>query len=95
MPRPLRIQYPGAWYHVMNRCRRGEKIFTKKEDYWSFVDLLEELNEVFNVKISAYCMMANHYHLLVRGSSLLLALAYYFLYPRQLVSELLIFYVEV
>ena len=66
MSRPLRIQYTDAWYHVMNRGRRGEKIFTKKEDYWSFVDLLEELNEVFNVKISAYCLMANHYHLLVQ-----------------------------
>ncbi len=50
----------------MNRGRRGEKIFTAKEDYWSFVDLLEELNEVFNVKIAAYCLKANHYHLLVQ-----------------------------
>jgi len=49
----------------MNRGRRGEKIFTTKEGYWSFVDLLEELNEVFNVKIAAYCLMAN-YHLLVQ-----------------------------
>jgi len=53
MSRPLRIQYPDAWYHVMNRGRRGEKIFATKEDYWSFVDLLEELDEVFNVKIAA------------------------------------------
>jgi REP element-mobilizing transposase RayT len=50
----------------MNRVRRGEKIFTTKEDYWSFFGLLEELNEVFNVKIAAYCLMANHYHLLVQ-----------------------------
>ncbi len=47
MYRPLRIQYPDAWYHVMNRGGRGEKIFATKEDYWSFVDLLEELDEVF------------------------------------------------
>ena len=66
MSRPLRIQYPDAWYHVMNRGRRGEKIFTKKEDYWSFVDLLGELDEVFNVKIAAYCLMSSHYHLLVQ-----------------------------
>ena len=66
MSRPLRIQYPDAWYHVMNRGRRGEKIFVTKEDYWSFVNLLEELNEVFNVNISAYCLMANHYHLLIQ-----------------------------
>ena len=49
MSRPLRIQYPDAWYHVMNRGRCGENIFTKKEDYVSFIDLLRELDEVFNV----------------------------------------------
>ena len=66
MSRPLRIQYPDAWYHVMNRGKRGEAIFTTKEDYWSFVDLLGELDEVFNVKIAAYCLMSSHYHLLVQ-----------------------------
>ena len=49
MSRPLRIQYPDAWYHVMNRGRRGENIFATKEDYWSFVDLLEELDDVFRL----------------------------------------------
>ena len=66
MSRPLRIQYPGAWYHVMNRGRHGENIFETKEDYWIFVELLQELNDVFNVKVAAYCLMSNHYHLLVR-----------------------------
>ncbi len=50
----------------MNRGRRGEKIFSKKEDYGSFTDLLQELDEVFNIKIAAYCLMSNHYHLLVQ-----------------------------
>ena len=58
MPRALRIQYPDAWYHVMNRGRRGEKIFETKEDHWSFIDLLEELDEVFNVRVGAYCLMS-------------------------------------
>ena len=66
MSGPLRIQYPDAWYHVMNRGRRGEKIFETKEDYWSFVDLLEKLDEVFNVRIAAYCLISTHYHLLVQ-----------------------------
>jgi len=66
MSRPLRIQYPDAWYHVMNRGRRGEGIFISKEDYWSFIDLLKELNEVFNVNVAAYCLTPNHYHLLVQ-----------------------------
>ncbi len=64
MSRPLRIQFPDAWYHVMNRGRRGGNIFTTKEDYMSFVDLLKELDDVFNVKIVAYCLMPSHYHLL-------------------------------
>ena len=66
MSRPLRIQYPDAWYHVMNRGRRGEKIFSLKEDYESFINLLEELDEVYNVKVAAYCLMTSHYHLLIK-----------------------------
>ncbi len=50
----------------MNRGRRGEKIFEGKDDYLSFVEILEELAEVFNVNIAAYCLMTNHYHLLVK-----------------------------
>ena len=66
MSRSLRIQYADAWYHVMNRGRRREKIFEAEEDYWSFVDLLKELDEVFNVRIAAYCLMSNHYHILIQ-----------------------------
>ena len=65
MSRPLRIQYPDAWYHVMNRGRRGEEVFTGKNDYNAFIELLKELVEDYNVKIAAYCLMSNHYHLLV------------------------------
>ena len=66
MSRPLRIQYPKARYHVMNRGRRGENVFGTKEDYLSFIKLLEELYEVFNIKVAAYCLMPNHYHILVQ-----------------------------
>jgi len=51
---------------VMNRGRRGERVFETKKDYWSFIDLLEELHEVFNVRVAAYCLMSNHHHLLVQ-----------------------------
>jgi REP element-mobilizing transposase RayT len=66
MSRPLRIQYPGAWYHVMNRGRRREVIFPAKEDYLAFVEVLKETVSLWNIKIAAYCLMPNHYHLLLQ-----------------------------
>ena len=42
MSRPLRIEYPGAYYHVMNRGRRRELIYKGRGDYQRFLDLLEE-----------------------------------------------------
>jgi len=46
MSRPLRIKYSGAWYHVMNRGRRSESIFSDKHDYLMFIDLLIEISEM-------------------------------------------------
>jgi len=66
MSRPLRIEYPDAWYHIMNHGRRGEPIFADKQDYGGFVDLLQEASEMWKVRIAAYCLMVNHYHLLVQ-----------------------------
>ena len=66
MVRPLRIQYPDAWYHVMNRGRRGEQIFLEEMDYKTFIELLMESRNLWNLKIAAYCHMPNHYHLLVQ-----------------------------
>jgi putative transposase len=66
MSRPLRIQFKNAWYHVMNRGRRGEKIFQDKADFIIFIELLEELNEVFNINVASYCLMTNHYHILLQ-----------------------------
>ena len=66
MSRPLRIEFPGAWYHVMNRGRRFEDIFSDKEDYSRFIDLLIEITEIWNANIAAYCLMPNHYHVLLQ-----------------------------
>ena len=65
MPRPLRIEYPGAWYHVMNRGRRKELIFFEDDDYMIFLKTLKETHRKFNIAIHAYVLMPNHYHLLV------------------------------
>ena len=66
MSRPLRIEYPGAWYHVMNRGRRREDIFLDESDYHLFLDVLKDTAKMWNLKVSAYCLMSNHYHLLVQ-----------------------------
>ena len=66
MSRPLRIAYPDAWYHVINRGRRSESIFSDKQDYDHFIDLLIETSELWNVHIAAYCLMNNHYHILLQ-----------------------------
>ena len=66
MSRPLRIEFPGAWYHVMNRGRRSENIFSDKPDYLMFIDLLIEISEMWNVNVAAYCLMTNHYHVLLQ-----------------------------
>jgi len=66
MSRPLRIEYPGAWYHVMNRGRRRENVFQDSGDFQAFVDLLMNVSDMFKAQIAAFVLMSNHYHLLLR-----------------------------
>ncbi len=66
MPRPHRIEYPGAWHHVMNRRAARETLFSDDVDRFAFLDLLAEGADLFKVEVHAYCLMGNHYHLLLR-----------------------------
>ena len=66
MSRPLRILYPGAWYHVMNRGAGNRPIFRDSSHYKMFLSLLGELDETFGIETHAYCLLSNHYHLLIR-----------------------------
>jgi putative transposase len=66
MSRPLRIEYPGAWYHVLNRGRRRETIFRDPKDYPIFLRTVQEACEFWHLRVAAYCLMPNHYHLLVQ-----------------------------
>lgn len=66
MARPLRIEYEGAWYHVMNRGAGYQNIFFNDEDKILFLNLLSEINSRYCIEIHSYCLMSNHYHLLLR-----------------------------
>ena len=65
MPRPPRIQYENAFYHVMNRGRGRRWIFHGKAYYEAFITTLEESHHRYDARIHAYCLMGNHYHLLI------------------------------
>ncbi len=66
MSRPLRIEYPGAYYHVMNRGAGRQAIYAHDQHRLIFLELLREIQSMFNVETHAYCLMDNHYHLLCR-----------------------------
>ena len=63
MSRPLRIEYQGAWYHVMNRGAGRRVIYPTNAERAYFLALLGDLQNTFGVQTHAYCLMDNHYHL--------------------------------
>lgn len=65
MARPLRLEFPGALYHVTSRGDGREDIYLETADRHAFLDVLGRVCERFNWAIHAYCLMSNHYHLLV------------------------------
>ncbi len=68
MARPLRIEYPGALYHLTSRGNARQRIFLDKEDYILFLNLLYQVNQRYHFLCHAYCLMPNHYHLLIETS---------------------------
>jgi REP-associated tyrosine transposase len=65
MARPLRIEYPGALYHVTSRGDRQEAIFDGDRDRTAFLSVLSEVVSRFRWRCHAYCLMGNHYHLMI------------------------------
>ena len=65
MARRLRVQYPGAVYHLMNRGDRREAIFKDDQDRERFLETLGETCAKTGWEVHAYCLMGNHFHLVV------------------------------
>ena len=65
MPRPLRIEYAGACYHLMSRGDRREDIFTDDQDRALFLQVLASTCQKTGWEVHAYCLMTNHFHAVV------------------------------
>ena len=65
MSRPLRIEYSGAIYHIISRGNDQRSIFGDSKSYQKFLNYLEKAKDKFGIVIHAYCLMDNHYHLLM------------------------------
>jgi REP element-mobilizing transposase RayT len=65
MARPLRVQYEGAIYHILSRGNKGDYIFAEDTDKESFIEIIKKGVEKYKVVLYAYCIMGNHYHLLL------------------------------
>ncbi|MGD0958784.1 MAG: transposase [Methylomonas sp.] len=65
MSRPLRIEFAGGLYHVTSRGDGREAIYLTDQDRLLFLELLGNVVETYNWAVHAYCLMDNHYHLLI------------------------------
>ena len=65
MPRKLRVEYPGAIYHVMSRANGKGNVFETDVDRHDFLKTLAECCEKTGYEVHAYCLMRNHFHLVV------------------------------
>jgi REP element-mobilizing transposase RayT len=66
MARPLRVDIEDGWYHITSRGIDRRQIFDGSADNKHFLDLLEKCADRYGIRIHAYCLMSNHYHLLMQ-----------------------------
>ena len=65
MARPLRLEFAGALYHVTSRGNERKPIYLNEVDFDGFLKILDDVCERYNWVIHSFCLMSNHYHLLV------------------------------
>ncbi len=65
MVRPLRIEYPGAWYHVTSRGNEKKNIFSDDQDKKRFLEILSETSNLYGTEAHAYVLMENHFYQLI------------------------------
>jgi len=65
MPRQRRVKAPGLVFHVLNRAAKRARLFANSRDYAAFEQLLAEGVASYHVALFAYCIMPNHWHLLL------------------------------
>ena len=65
MSRPLRIEFPGAIYHVTSRGDRREPIYRDDEDRTTHLEVIAQAMDRFDAQVLAYCQMGNHCHLVL------------------------------
>jgi putative transposase len=65
MARPLRIEFPGAVYHVTSRGDRRDPVFRDDDDRRLFLDVVAEAMDRFDAQVLAYCLLDNHYHIVL------------------------------
>ena len=65
MSRPLRLEFSGALYHITSRGNGSNLIYLQDDDFELFLQVLTNVCERYNWVVHAYCLMSNHYHLLV------------------------------
>ena len=66
MARPLRVDRRDGWYHVTARGLERRDLFNDQRDRLHFLELLEEMTQLFRVHVHAYVLMSNHYHLVMQ-----------------------------
>src|SRR3990172_3163013 len=69
MARPLRIEYPGAFYHVTSRGNERKEIYKSTKDREKFLSYLDSATVRYQARVHVYCLMSNHFHLLIETPS--------------------------